>query len=91
MYNESLATVTSKGQITVPAEVRRQWQLKPGDQIAFRLVNDTEGAISPRRKRSIFERLSELKLPALDHAVTRNDIEASVAAAMLEKHGKAGR
>ncbi|MGN6756317.1 MAG: AbrB/MazE/SpoVT family DNA-binding domain-containing protein [Thermomicrobiales bacterium] len=32
---EMLATLTSKGQLTVPAEVRRQLGLKQGDKVAF--------------------------------------------------------
>jgi len=34
------ATVTSKGQITIPAAVRRALQLQPGDRLLFRLVGD---------------------------------------------------
>jgi antitoxin PrlF len=29
------ATVTSKGQITIPAEVRRALQVEPGDRVEF--------------------------------------------------------
>ena len=29
------ATVTSKGQITIPIEVRKELSLKPGDRIEF--------------------------------------------------------
>jgi AbrB family looped-hinge helix DNA binding protein len=29
------STLTAKGQVTIPAEVRRFLNLKPGDQIAF--------------------------------------------------------
>lgn len=31
----ALATVTSKGQITIPLEVRTELNLKPGDQVEF--------------------------------------------------------
>ena len=83
-----LATITSKGQITLPADVRKLWHLKPGDQIMFRLLNETEGSIEPRRKRSIFERFDELQLPAIGRELTQADIDQSVALAMQEKHGK---
>ena len=36
MADKILATLTSKGQITLPAQHRKAWGLKPGDQIAFR-------------------------------------------------------
>jgi antitoxin PrlF len=32
---EITSTITSKGQVTIPAEVRRQLELKPGDKIVF--------------------------------------------------------
>ncbi|MGN6360680.1 MAG: AbrB/MazE/SpoVT family DNA-binding domain-containing protein, partial [Thermomicrobiales bacterium] len=37
VMKEMLATLTSKGQLTVPAEVRRQLGLKQGDKVAFML------------------------------------------------------
>ena len=30
------STMTSKGQITIPAEIRKQLGLSPGDRVAFR-------------------------------------------------------
>ncbi|MFC5862790.1 AbrB/MazE/SpoVT family DNA-binding domain-containing protein [Acidicapsa dinghuensis] len=36
------ATVTSKGQITIPAEVRSALDLKPGDKIDFVKVGDRD-------------------------------------------------
>lgn len=38
------STVTSKGQITIPKEVRDQMGLKPGDRVDF--VKDRTGRIS---------------------------------------------
>ncbi|MDQ2695753.1 MAG: type II toxin-antitoxin system PrlF family antitoxin [Pseudomonadota bacterium] len=35
-----MATLTSKGQVTIPANVRRMLGLKPGDQVAF-VVEDS--------------------------------------------------
>ncbi|MEY3596657.1 MAG: prlF antitoxin for toxin YhaV toxin, partial [Pseudomonadota bacterium] len=40
MTTEMRATMTSKGQITVPVELRRQWHLKPGDEISFTLIKE---------------------------------------------------
>ena len=34
------ATVTTKGQITIPVEIRNELQLKPGDQINFAKVGE---------------------------------------------------
>jgi hypothetical protein len=41
--------------------------------------------IDPRRKRSIFERLDELKLPSLGRSLTQDDVESAVTDAMIEK------
>lgn len=34
------ATMTSKGQVTVPAEIRKALSLEPGDQLQFTLLPD---------------------------------------------------
>jgi AbrB family looped-hinge helix DNA binding protein len=34
------ATLTSKGQITLPVELRRRWDLRPGDELDFALGDD---------------------------------------------------
>jgi AbrB family looped-hinge helix DNA binding protein len=86
-----LATLTSKGQITVPAQHRKAWGLKPGDQIAFDPPTGKSVRIEPRRKRSIFERLDELKLPPLGRPLTQKDIDDSIAEAMAEKYGSRKR
>jgi AbrB family looped-hinge helix DNA binding protein len=43
-----VATVTSKGQITIPAEVRRQLGLRSGSRVDFMLLDDGSYAIAPR-------------------------------------------
>ncbi len=58
------ATVTSKGQITIPKAVREELGLTEGDRVAFRVLEDgsvivepetvdlldLEGALKPKRK-----------------------------------------
>lgn len=90
MQTKLAATITSKGQITLPAELRKHWNLKAGDQLLFDLPKGKIGRFEPRRKRSIFERLDELKLPSLGRPLTQADIDNSVAEAMLEKYGRIG-
>ena len=43
MDKEIIATITSKGQVTIPAEVRRHLGIKTHDKITF--VIDTEGEV----------------------------------------------
>ncbi|MSQ40827.1 MAG: AbrB/MazE/SpoVT family DNA-binding domain-containing protein [Dehalococcoidia bacterium] len=45
-------TVTSKGQVTIPGELRRALGIKPKDRIAFELV---EGEIRLRPAKSVVE------------------------------------
>jgi AbrB family looped-hinge helix DNA binding protein len=85
VHEKIMATITSKGQITLPAAHRKAWSLKPGDQIAFDAPGAKSSRIEPRRKRSIFERLDEFELPSLGRPLTQQDIEDSIAEAMIEK------
>lgn len=45
----SAATITSKGQTTIPVDIRRGMGLEPGDQIEFHLL--TDGSATMRVKR----------------------------------------
>jgi len=80
-----LATLTSKGQITVPAQHRKAGGRKGGDQIAFDPPTGKSVRIEPRRKRSVFERLDELKLPSLGKPLAQKDIEQAITEAVTEK------
>lgn len=43
-----LATVTSKGQITIPQEIRQRLGLNQGDQVSFEVLNG-ETVLKPHR------------------------------------------
>jgi len=88
MADKILATITSKGQITLPAQHRKAWGLKPGDQIAFDPPEGNSVRIEPRKKRSVFERIDELKLPSLGRPLTQEDIDNAIAEAMVEKESR---
>jgi len=47
--NELLAVVTRKGQVTIPAEVRKALELKRGDLVAFTLPDTHSGTATVRR------------------------------------------
>lgn len=48
------ARITSKGQVTLPVELRRRYRLQPGDEITFRM--DESGArLIPLHKRPVSE------------------------------------
>ena len=87
MTIKSFATLTSKGQITVPAEVRKQWNLKPGDQIAFEEFEAEKITIRPRHRRSIFDTREELMLPTKGKPLAQSDIEAAIRKSVARKFG----
>ena len=45
----SEATVTSKGQVTLPVEVRRKLGLRPGDRVDFIIEGSREVVLRPKK------------------------------------------
>ena len=45
----SEATVTSKGQVTLPVEVRRKLGLRPGDRVDFIIESSREVVFRPKK------------------------------------------
>jgi len=72
------ATLTSKGQVTVPAGIRERLAIKPGDQLRFDLAGSGELTVTPLRKRSIFDQLDKLKLPSIGRPTTRADVDCAI-------------
>ena len=69
------ATMTSKGQITIPVKVRKALGLKPGVRIDFYEIEDGEYALRPRN-RSIME--MEGCIPRLDHVLTIEEMNQAI-------------
>jgi AbrB family looped-hinge helix DNA binding protein len=82
-------TVTSKGQITIPAELRAKLNLKEGDKIEFFLDRSGEVLMRPRNlsPTAAFENAPRRVRPA---AAKMTDDEAIVAA-VLEKDRRSRR
>ena len=76
------ATLTSKGQITLPAELRRRWGLKAGDRIDFTLEGDQRVVLTRKFRRSILKSRDELAPLSLGRALNQKDIDSAVAQAM---------
>jgi antitoxin PrlF len=72
----STATITSKGQITIPKAVREVLGLEPGDRVAFRVI-DNAAIMEPQTVD-----LKELfgSLVSLVEGVSVEDMESAVAA-----------
>lgn len=93
MSQKIMATVTAKGQITIPAAHRRAWGLRPGDKIAFDPPGAHPVTIEPKRKRSIFELLDAMPPLSLGRALRQEDIEQAIGEEMTaqELRSKSGR
>ncbi|MDP8234947.1 MAG: AbrB/MazE/SpoVT family DNA-binding domain-containing protein [Candidatus Erginobacter occultus] len=57
------ATLTTKGQVTIPKEVRKSLGLNSGDRVAFVLHGDSEVTLKPINK-SVDEVFGKLHDPA---------------------------
>jgi AbrB family looped-hinge helix DNA binding protein len=88
MPGKILATVTAKGQITIPAAHRKAWGLRAGDQIAFDPPDAKTVTIEPKRKQGLFERLDALPPLGLGRPFTQTDIETAITEAVTAKDAR---
>jgi len=65
------ATITSKGQVTIPKRIRERLGLDTGTEVEF--VLDDDGTLRVRRKEPAMERLQAVKQQLATHDV---DVEA---------------
>jgi antitoxin PrlF len=79
------AKVTSKGQITIPAEVRKALGLKAGVRVNFFQNANGEFVLSPKTGS-----IQDLKgcVPKLDYVPTIEEINEAIAAAAAESYLK---
>ena len=82
------AKITSKGQLTVPAKLRHELGLKPGDRVDFERNQNGRIEIVARTKT-----LAELKgmLPYNGPALTDDDLAAIVDGARAERAAEVAR
>lgn len=72
---EYIRKVTTKGQVTIPAEIRHRLDIKPGDRVAFRMTDDTVelyatpmrledtfGAVTPQNEPEDFATLRDIAI-----------------------------
>lgn len=70
------ATITSKGQITLPKALRERFALLPGDQVEF-IVDEHEGVRMLTRTRSV--KALKGMLPKPDRAVSLEEMDEAIA------------
>lgn len=47
LENEKTVRVSKEGQVTIPADIRRQMNLRPGDEVRFTLLGDSKVLLEP--------------------------------------------
>ncbi len=82
---KSRVRMTREGLMPVPADIRQKWNLKPGDDLSFDAPEPDLVRLRPIKRRSLFERLDELKLPPLGRPLRQEDIEAAITEAVTDK------
>ena len=84
----SEAKMTTKGQITVPKDVRLKLGLRPGDRVRFIVEDDGRVRLLPA-KRDISELVGILPKPK--RALTLEEMDEAIAQAVAEKFSRHDR
>ena len=71
-----IATVTSKGQVTIPKKVREHLDLKRGDKLEFRVDDDGSVSVVPiaRRARDVFGAFAHEASKPVDSAEAKRKV-----------------
>lgn len=80
------AKVTSKGQVTIPKEIREKMNLNPGDKVFFEETADGKVKITPQKK-SIKDLKGILYRPG-QKAKSLQEINRGITEYLKEKHQK---
>ena len=83
MPYKSSATVTSKGQVTVPADIRQRLGLKAGDRLDFHLTDSGKLTVVATKRRSILESRDDLPRLTLGRLLTQRDIDDAIGDEMV--------
>jgi antitoxin PrlF len=75
------ATVTSKGQITIPKEIRDQMRLKPGDRVDF--IKDRTGRILLKPINTDFRSLKGIIKSPFNRPITLEEMDEAIARGAL--------
>ena len=80
-----LATLTSKGQITIPSSVRKKLHLHAGDKVDFSMISETEALLRPviRDVDGVF---GCLRQAGKGKAASVEDMDAAIAAKMRQDY-----
>ena len=83
MAKLAVSRITSKGQVTIPEEIRRQCRLQAGEQIEWEVTD--HGTIELRKAGGSLEALTKI-LPRPKRALTIEEMDRAVGEHLAEKH-----
>ena len=85
----SITTITSKGQITIPKDVRQALDLKAHDQAIF-TVEGNRAILTPVRKRSIMELRGALPVdrPFTDSQEIREEVRRKRGERLIQENAE---
>jgi AbrB family looped-hinge helix DNA binding protein len=85
MSYKANVTLNSKGQLTLPASLRKLWNLKAGDQINLEVDEDGRAVMTKPLRRSILETRKDLEPLSLGRPLMQEDIDDAVASEMIDQ------
>jgi AbrB family looped-hinge helix DNA binding protein len=81
----ALATVTSKGQVTIPVEIRRELDIRPGTKLEF--LSDGNGVFRVvRKKRSVMDMYGVVAYDG--PPVSVEEMDEAIAQAVSDAYGQ---
>ena len=83
MARVALSKITSKGQVTIPEEIRREYHLQAGEQVEWEVT--AHGTVELRKAGGSLEDLARI-LPRPSKAATVEQMDAGVRAPLKRKH-----
>ncbi len=79
----SVSTLTSKGQITIPQDVRETLQVDSGDKLSWDIQEDGSVVVRKARRRTVAQLAGLLGKPK--RAATVEEMDAAIGRRMKEK------
>lgn len=83
MAKIAVSKITSKGQITIPEEIRRQYRLQAGEQVEWEVT--ARGTIELRKAGASLESLTQI-LPSPKRTLTVDEMDRAVGERLARKH-----
>lgn len=83
MAKVAVSRITSKGQVTIPEEIRRQYHLQEGEQVEWEVTE--RGTVELRKTGGSLEALTKI-LPRPKRALSVEEMDRAVGEHMARRH-----